>query len=210
MLMRIPVALTTFVLVMLIGPAETTLRAQAPTTPQEEAEHEALRELRRVYEQAVGQNQLDLLQPYIHPEFTGVMMTGRAVSNFEEVRDYWSDIRGLIGEGGRYTTTVNPEWSTLFGEVAVARGTTDDVVVTGEGREFRFQSFWTAVLQKHDGRWKIRRVHGSMDPITNPFVREFTRRAVLQSGLVGGVVGLVLGVLVALVLSRRRARRSAA
>lgn len=207
MLTRCPIAHAAIVLAVLFGFMGVPAHAQPPTNPQEEAEHESLRELRRAYEQAVEQNQLDVLQPWLHPEFTGVMVTGRAVASFEDVRTYWSDIRGLIGEGGRYTTTVNPEWSTIFGDVALARGTTDDVVVTGDGTEFRFQSFWTAVLEKHDGRWKIRRVQGSMDPVTNPFVSEFTRRAVRYSVLVSGIVGLAVGALGMMVIGRRRSAR---
>ena len=170
------------------------LLAQAPSTPQDEAEHQGIRALRTVYEQAVRENRLELLQPYLHPDFTGVMLTGRPVTSFGDLQAYWRDIRALIGEGGSYTTTVKPEWSTLFsGDVALARGTTDDVVVTAEGKEFRFESFWTAVLQKHEERWTIRRVQGSIDPVTNPFVREFARRAVLRSALLSALAGVVVG-----------------
>ena len=194
-------------LVVLMGAGVPRLLAQAPTTPEEEAEHDALRGLRAIYEQAVNENRVDLLQPLLHPEFTGVMMTGRQVTSFDEVTQYWQDIRALIGEGGRYTTKVNPEWSTLFGDVALARGTTDDVVVTSEGQEFRFQSFWTAVLQKHNGRWALRRVQGSMDPVTNPFVREFARRAVVRTAIIAGLVGMLLGAVLMMVVRRRRDRR---
>lgn len=204
MLMRMPWAVTAAaVLSLCLAPPA---QAQAPATLQEEAEHEALREIRRIYEQAVDQNQIELLRPLLHPEFTGVMVTGRAVASIDEVRDYWRDIWTLIGEGGRYSSTVKPEWSTLFGDVAVARGTTEDVVVTGEGREFRFETFWTAVLQKDDGRWKLRRVQGSMDPVTNPFVREFMRRTALQGGFVGGAIGLAVGFGAAFLIARRRRR----
>jgi ketosteroid isomerase-like protein len=170
------------------------LVAQAPSTPQDEAEHQAIRALRTVYEQAVRENRLELLKPYLHPDFTGVMLTGRPVASFGDLQAYWRDIRALIGEGGSYTTTVKPEWSTLFsGDVALARGTTDDVVVTAEGKEFRFESFWTAVLQKHEERWTIRRVQGSIDPVTNPFVREFARRAVVRSALFSALAGVLVG-----------------
>ena len=84
-------------LVVLMGAGVPRLLAQAPTTPEEEAEHDALRGLRAIYEQAVNENRVDLLQPLLHPEFTGVMMTGRQVTSFDEVTQYWQDIRALIG-----------------------------------------------------------------------------------------------------------------
>jgi ketosteroid isomerase-like protein len=139
------------------------------------------------------------------------MLTGRPVASFDDVQQYWRDIRGLIGEGGSYTTTVKPEWSTLFsGDVALARGTTDDVVVTAEGKEFRFESFWTAVLQKHEGRWTIRRVQGSIDPVTNPFVREFARRAVVRSALFSALAGVLVGAVLMWFARRRPSARARA
>ena len=187
------------------------LLAQAPSTPQDEAEHQAIRALRTVYEQAIRENRLELLKPYLHPEFTGVMLTGRPVASFDDLQQYWRDIRALIGEGGSYTTTVKPEWSTLFsGDVALARGTTDDVVVTAERKEFRFESLWTAVLQKHQGQWTIRRVQGSIDPVTNPFVREFARRAVVRSAFLSALVGGLVGALLMWFVRRRASTRARA
>lgn len=205
MLMSIRFVRTTCALVLFVALAQAAAFAQAAATPQEEAEHEAIRGLRAVYEQAIRENRVDLLAPHVHPEFTGVMVTGRQVYSFDEVRAYWQDIRNLIGEGGTYTTTLKPEWSTIVGDLALARGTTDDVVVTGEGDEFRFQSFWTAVLQKHEGRWKIRRMQGSMDPIGNPFVREFAQRAVTRTAIGAGLLGLLVGVAVMAFVRRTRA-----
>ena len=101
----------------------------------DEAEHEALRKLKAVYEDAVGNNHIDALSGSFHSDFHGVMVTGRAVNSFADVQQFWRDIRGLIGEGGSYTTTVNPERSVILGDVALARGTTDDVVKTSDGHD---------------------------------------------------------------------------
>ncbi len=174
-----------------------------------EADHDALRRLKSIYEQAIRENRVEALRPYLHAEFHGVMVTGRAVDSFEDLQKYWRDIKDLIGEGGTYTTTLKPELSEIVGDFAVARGTTDDVVVTGDRQEFRFGSLWTAVLQKQDGQWRIRRVHGSMDPVDNPFVREFMRRAIVRTAGIGAGAGVVLGLLVGLVWGRRRSRRAA-
>ena len=123
---------------------------------------------------------IDALAPHFHSDFHGVMVTGRAVNSFADVQQFWRDIRGLMGEGGTYTTTVNPERSVILGDVALARGTTDDVVKTSGGHEYRFSTLWTATLQKEGGNWKIRTLQGTMDPIGNPFVREFGKRLVVR------------------------------
>ena len=173
----------------------------------EEADHESLRQLRAVYEKAIRDDRIETLGPYLASDFHGVMLTGRVVKSLDDLKHYWADIKALIGEGGTYTTTLDPERSILLGDVALARGTTSDVVVTNRRQEFRFVSYWTATLRKENGVWKIRQVQGSIDPVGNPFVREFTRRAVTLGAAVAAGVGFVLGGGVAVFFVRRRASR---
>lgn len=181
----------------------------APVNPQEEADHEALRRLRATYEQAIREGRVDLLQPHLHSDFHGVMVTGRAVNSFAELQQYWRDIKELIGEGGSYATTLNPERSVIVGDIAMARGTTDDVVRTGDGDEFRFSTQWGATLQREGSDWKIRYVQGSMDPIANPFVREFTQRALLRTGGGALLAGIIVGIAFGWIWHKRRVRRTA-
>jgi ketosteroid isomerase-like protein len=170
----------------------------------EEVEHEALRRLKSGYEDAIRNNRIDALAPYFHSDFHGVMVTGRAVNSFADVQQYWRDIRGLIGESGTYTTTVSPERSLILGDVALARGTTDDVIKTDDGQEYRFSVLWTATLQKDGGNWKIRTIQGTMDPVGNPFVREFGKRLIVRVSSAVGAATLILGALLGAVWQRRR------
>ena len=182
---------------------------QAPTSAPaagEEADHEALRRLKTVYEEAVRNNQIDTLVGRFHADFHGVMVTGRPVNSFADVQQFWRDIRHLMGEGGSYTTTVNPERSVILGDVALARGTTDDVVKNSGGHEYRFTTLWTATLQRDGGSWKIRTLQGTMDPIGNPFVQEIAKTTVVTYSSAAGLIGLVLGLLLGRVWGRRRAR----
>jgi membrane-associated phospholipid phosphatase len=184
----------------------------APLSPavnaQEEADHESLRMLRGIYEQAIRENRVDLIQPHLHSDFHGVMVTGRAVNSFADLEQYWREIRDLMGEGGSYTTTLKPELSTIVGDIALARGTTDDVVRTDRG-EYRFSTLWTATLQREGPAWKIRYVQGTMDPVGNPFVREFAKRAITRTAVIGVAGGLIVGLAVGILWQRRRTRRAA-
>jgi ketosteroid isomerase-like protein len=173
----------------------------------EEADHEALRRLKTAYEEAVRDNSIDALAPHFHPDFHGVMVTGRPVNSFADVQQYWREIHGLMGEGGTYATTVNPERSVILGDIALARGTTSDVVKTSVGHEYRFTTLWTATLQRDGSDWKIRTVQGTMDPIANPFVREFAKRALVRVASGVGAASLLLGALIGAVWQRRRAKR---
>jgi membrane-associated phospholipid phosphatase len=169
----------------------------------EEADHEALRKLRRVYEQAVAEDRVDLLAPHLDPEFSGVMLTGELVVGYEGMKAYWKKLKDLMGPGGKYTVTLEPDLSTLFGDVALAKGTTNDVVVTDRG-DYRFKSQWTAVCRRVGGEWKILRVQGSMDPVGNPFVKKLVSTSSIWSG--GGGVGLgqAAGLLGGIAIGRRR------
>lgn len=168
----------------------------------DEADHEALRKLRGLYERAVAEDNVELLVPHLDPQFTAVMLTGELVVGADGMRAYWTKIKDLMGPGGKYTVTVEPDLSTLLGDVALAKGTTNDVVVTNQG-DYRFRSQWTAVLRRVDGQWKVLRIQGSMDPVGNPFVKKALATSAMWSG--GGGVGLgsVAGLLVGLFLGRR-------
>ena len=194
--------------VCLLG-GTTVASPQQPANPQEEADHASLRALKGVYEQAVRDSQIDRLGPYLHQDFHGVMVTGRPVNGVGDLQQYWRDIKGLIGERGTYSTTLNPERSIILGDIALARGTSDDVVKTNDGTEYKFSTLWTATLQRDGASWKIRSVQGTMDPVANPFVREFAQRALIRTASVALLAGLIVGMAFGLIWQKRRTRRVA-
>ena len=173
--------------------------------PADEPEHQALRNIKSLYERAVNEDRLDLLKPYFATPFYGVMITSKRVSSLDEMKQYWATMKQMMGPGGHYRVTVIPERSVLMGDFALARGVTQDVVTTGNGKTFRFGTNWTCVLHKENGTWKVLQVQGSMDPLKNPFVIEeyHVRAHMLAAG--AGVIGLILGLLVGWWIGRRRA-----
>ena len=193
--------------VCLAEPAADPAKSPPPSgaVGDKEADHDALRALVPVYEEAANQGRPELLKPYLDPEFSGVMVTGEEVSSFASLEDYWAKIQKLMGEGGKYHVKVNvAARSILSGDLAVAHGTTSDEVVTSRGKEYRFEGRWTAVCRKRDGQWKVLRIHGSMDPIFNPFVAATVSGSSISAGVVAGIVGLAVGWFVHVLLSRRR------
>jgi hypothetical protein len=149
---------------------------------------------------------VEQLKPRLADGFSGVMITAEPVSGYEGLSDYWKRIQALIGKGGTYAVSVDAERSTLFGDIAIAKGITRDTVVTGGKKEYHYVSHWTAVLHREGGVWKLLRVQASMDPYGNPFVKEQVKEAALWSG--GGM--LVLGGLLGSLFScKRRAKVSA-
>jgi len=157
------------------------------------AAHDALRQIKATYEKAVASGDITPLRELFLPETTAVMTLGDELRSFDELTAHWDQVRGLIGDGGSYTTTLTPEPSLLFGDLALARGTSDDAVKTGDGREFRFQSRWTAVCRNVDGSWKVLRLHASMPPVSNVFTNALLRKTTLTWGLLGAASGLIAG-----------------
>jgi ketosteroid isomerase-like protein len=182
-----------------------TLLPAVHAAADEAADHEALKELVGVYEMAIDNSDPNVLKPYLAADFTGVMVTGEEVASLESLDAYWNKIQGYLGDGGKYTVKVNvPEPATIIGDLAYARGTTDDLAVTSDGKEYPFEGFWTAVCRREGDSWKIVRIHGSMDALTNIFAMTSLQRASTYAGVIGGVVGFLLGALVLWLVSRRR------
>ena len=175
-----------------------------------EADHDALRKLRAVVEQAVNENRLDLLKPHLAEGFSIVTYTDREFDDFDAFQKRWQQTREELLAGGSYTTDLRPELSQLIGDIAVTKGNSNNVLVTGSGTQHEFTARWTGVCQKIDGQWKIVRVHCSLDPFGNPLVRSATRQMIVRAGLIGGALGLASGWVLRMLLVRRRREPSPA
>lgn len=191
------------------GLALAMLGASGPQA-QDEKEHEALRAMKAVYEKAVNEGKLELLEPLLDADFTGVMLTGEEVAGFAGLKAYWEKLWKMIGQGGKYTTTLDPERSWIQGDVAVARGTAQEHVVAASGNEYRFTPHWTAVLVRREGKWKVLRVQGTMDPVGNPFVQAIVSGSARWTGIIVGILALGAGGTAGFFLGRRRARSASA
>jgi ketosteroid isomerase-like protein len=203
----VPKDLAVVCLIALMGAVGTTSLA----TADEAADHAALKQLVQEYESAIAKGDPSVLEPYLAPDFTGVMVTGEEANSFPALNEYWDKIQGLLGEGGKYSVKINiPEPAAIAGDVAYAHGTTDDTAVTSDGKEYKFQGFWTAICVRDGESWKIARIHGSMDAITNTFVMSAVRAAATPAALTGGFVGLAIGAVAAWIIARRRGASAAA
>lgn len=188
--------------------------AMTPSTIAQEkdndADHQALREFKALFEKAASENKLELMKPHLHEPFSVVTYTDREFSDFEKFKARWQKTRDEIVGSGSYKVTLLPERSEIYGDIAVAHGDSENVLITGAGNEYHFTSHWTAVFRKVDGQWKIVRVHSSLDPFGNPMVVGEVWRKVTQVGIGAGVGGLILGGLIAFLVLRRRGRAPAA
>ncbi len=170
----------------------------------EEADHAALRVLVDKYQEAIKTKNPGTLSPHLADDFSGVMVTGEETKNLESLETYWQKIQDLLGDGGEYTVNVNvPEPATIVGEFAFAHGTSDDTVITASGKQYEFKGYWTAICRREADGWKIVRIHGSMDSITNTFVKGALTKVTRVAGFGGGAIGFVIGASLLWVIKRR-------
>jgi ketosteroid isomerase-like protein len=175
-----------------------------PVAADEEEDRAALRELVTKYETAVETSDPKALAPYLSNDFSGVMVTGEEVDSFDSLNAFWQKVQGLLGQGGTYRVKVNvDERATIIGDIAFAHGTTEDTAITSENKEYRFQGFWTAICRREEEGWKIVRIHGSMDALTNTFVASAIKASAVSSALLGAVVGLFIGCVAWWIWARR-------
>jgi ketosteroid isomerase-like protein len=164
------------------------------------ADRAALRALGSQYEQAINSGDLRPLAPSIAPEASAVFATNDEVQGLEAMQKYFDSIKQRLGAGSSYTVKLVPDRTEFFGDFALAHGRSEETAKLGSGREYRFTTHWTAVLDKDGGTWKARRLHVSMDPLDNPAItarlqiRTWTLLAcgVLAAGLTFGL-GLAIG-----------------
>jgi len=182
-----------------ISPAQNTDRT---------ADKEALRALAARYEVAINQGSLAGLQDSVAPEVSAVFMTGVESKGLEAMQKYYDEIKGKLGSGGSYTVKFVPDDTDFHGNIAVAHGTSDEAVVLGNGKRITYRSLWTAVLEKNDGQWKALRLHVSIDPIDNAFVRMKLDLTKWMHLAIGGLIGLVAGLLGFKIISKRGTRQA--
>ncbi|MGH7846755.1 MAG: YybH family protein [Candidatus Binatia bacterium] len=169
----------------------------------EQADHDALRKIKAVYEEAVKSDDLSRLLPHLSENLTAVTPTGEEVKGGQELQAYFKRIWDLIGKGGAYQVKVNVTNTDLYGDIAVSYGTTEEFVKSDAGKEYRFPMLWTAVAKREDNGWKAVRMHGSIDPLGNVFVKTQLNAIKWMYGVGGLIAGLVIGFLLSFL---RRAR----
>jgi ketosteroid isomerase-like protein len=186
-----------------IGVIAVVLSSASALHADEQADHEALRKIKAVYEEALKSDDLTKLFPHLGANLTAVTPTGEEVKGTQQLQSYFKSIWGLIGQGGTYQVKVNVTNTDLFGDIAVSYGTTDEFVKTAEGREYKFPMLWTAVARREEGAWKAIRMHGSMNPLTNVFVTTQLNATKWIYGGGGLIIGLAVGFLLSMLWRSR-------
>ena len=169
------------------------------------ADHDALRKLRAVYEDAVNSNDLAKVKPLLAEGFTGVMISGEEIRSFEDLQAFWKKAWDMLGTGGRYHVKVITDQTDFAGDLGISRGYTEELFHTAAGKDYAVQARWTAVTRKQNGEWKVFRIQGSVDPLNNAAITDMVKQAKIYFGAGGAVIGLALGLIVRGLWGRKHA-----
>lgn len=161
-----------------------------------DADKEALRTLRGIYEKAIASRDLSLLKPHLAADFTAVMITADEVKGYEGITAYWKKVEDFLGKGGTYQVTIQPDDTLFEGNLAIAKGRAKEHVVRG-GKTLDFTSVWTVIARKEGDVWKIVRLQASIDPVGNPIIAVLQGvKQWLHAGaalIIGGMAGFLIG-----------------
>lgn len=183
--------------------------AQESQAGQEDPAHDELRAVRDSMIEAVNKQDLDRLLSHLHPNVVVTWLNGEVSRGPEEVRAYYN--RMMTGPNRIVATIrVNPvvdRLSDLYGDTAVAYGSSSDHFELTAGMKFDVKSRWSATVVKQDGRWLVVNFHASTNMFDNELLN-MTKRTMYWVGGIAAVVGVGLGVVIILVLQRLRRRSS--
>ncbi|MGH6608761.1 MAG: nuclear transport factor 2 family protein [Burkholderiaceae bacterium] len=184
------------------------LMATASVTAQEQrkADHDQLRELLKRGAEALNTRKLDVMAPYLHPDFTVVTVDNRKLRGFPEFKQYWNNL--FEGENAILKSIeTKPEADELTrfldDSAAITFGTSDDRYTFNDGDVRQMKSRWSAVVRKDADTWKLVSVHFSANVLDNP-VLDVAKNAVRNTALIAGAIGVAIGLVAALLLRRRK------
>ena len=188
--------------------AAIPLPSSAAPRPDEEALHQELRQLGGTYENAVNSGDLSSLSPLFAPETSGVLSLGEQFHNLSEMQTIFDNFKKFLGPNYVYRIHLNPERSLIYGNIAVARGTSDEYIKNSRGKEFHLTSFWTAVLNRENGQWHLLRSQVSIPAFRNEAFDAMVRATGRLYGAGGFVLGLIVGLGAGVLFVRRGCRRA--
>lgn len=212
--MRLPKSVHVLVLmpVLALVQAPRLCLAQAPAAPQTpenlKQTHDELRHLRDTMVAALNAGNVDEMAAHLHPNVIFTAMNGDVARGPAAVRAYFD--RMMKGPD-RIVASVHvdvqvDELADLYGQTAVAFGSSADTYQLADGNDFQVRSRWTCSMIRQDGQWLITSFHSSANVFDNAILAKVRRLGYWATGA-GSILALVVGAVVGRRTSKSRAAR---
>jgi len=186
----------------------TTLLFSLPVfavTPENQAEHDALRKLKADLTAAINTRDYAAMQANLHQPFMATVITQDSFSDFDKLKDYFDSLytRDTLRVKSISVAAEADELSQIFqGTFALTKGSTKEHYKMADGRDFDVDGRWTAISLKEDGKWKVLAVHTGTNFLDNPVLNAI-EKSVIWFGLGGLLIGLTAGFLAGRRLKRK-------
>lgn len=186
--------------------AQTTAPAPDPSGGDDDRQFQTMKQ---TFEQAVRENRIEMMAPFLDEQFSIVTYTDREFTDFEAFKKQWQETRRQLLEGGSYSVELLPDRRIIAGDISISKGNSQNVLTTGDGKSHRFESHWTVVCRKSGGQWKILRAHNSLNPFSNPMLESAVREMIVKYCVLAGIIGLFAGFILHVMIRRRGRDRKA-
>lgn len=137
------------------------------------ADHDQLRNLLKLTQEAINNDQPERLEPYLHKDYVITVMNQELVTKDHTLKQLfhdWFKKPDAILKSLRIAPEATIETRIYGDRFGLCYGTSVDTYELSDGREFAFDSKWTATLIKDAGQWKLLALHVGVDPIENPLI----------------------------------------
>lgn len=187
--------------------APETVAPVAAAAPDDEAVHNALRDLKATMSKALNERDLDTLVANVDPNVVFTTMNGDVCRGPEEIRAYFDK---MMNGPGRIVKNVTVSFeadalTTLHGgDTGIAWGSSKDHYELMDGQTFDIQGRWSCTLVRNGDRWLIASFHYSANLFDNPILAK-VKSLISRVGVATAIGGMLLGFLLGRMTARRKA-----
>ena len=145
----------------------------AATDTGTEADHEQLRQLLTTVQEAVNNDQLELVEAHLHQDYVITVMNQEVVTKdwtLKQLFNEWFKKPDAFIKSLKIAPVASIETKIYDGRFGVCYGTSTDSYELADGRSFDFNSKWTATMIKEGDQWKLLALHVGVDPIENTLI----------------------------------------
>jgi len=174
--------------------AQPTTTSIADVAVDRTADHNALRAMLIEAEKAINEGNFDNVIQFLNPNVSVIYQNAEVADGLAEVKAFQA--RMFNTSGGvlkSFKTKVSADKLTkLYGDTAIAYGTSVDHFSFVGGLEMDLTSKWMATLIKENGSWKVVSLQFSSNLFDNPLLTS-AKASSKYFGIGGLIAGLLIG-----------------
>lgn len=192
------------------APAPVTATETAPATAtatapvNDEAVHQALRQLKATMSKALNERDLETIVANVTPDVVFTTMNGDVCKGKDAIRAYFDKMLngpGHVVKDVKVSFEADALTMLYGGDTGVAYGSSNDHYELVGGQTFDIKGRWSCTMVRDGDRWLIASFHYSANVFDNPILAKVRRL-----GFGTAAVLLPLGLLVGFIIGKRSRR----